>query len=84
MKKLDANHAVTWISAYLSDFLDLPEDMMTPESDFADLGLDSADSIIIGGAFEEAFDVEVDAALFLRNENLQGLIEDLRSSGFIE
>ncbi|MGD9866258.1 MAG: acyl carrier protein [Pseudodonghicola sp.] len=83
MKKLDANQVMTWISAYLSDFLDLPEGAMTPEAGFADLGLDSADSIIIGGAFEEAFDVEVDAALFLRNENLRGLIEDLRGSGFI-
>lgn len=83
MKKLDAGQVLAWTSGYLADFLDLPETAVTPEAEFTALGLDSADSIIIGGAFEDAFNIEIDAALFLRNTNLHSLIEDLRLSGLI-
>lgn len=83
MQKLDADKVTDWISDYLTDFLDLPEDQLSLDADFAALGLDSADSIIIGGAFEEAFDCEIDAVLFLRNSNLRGLIDDLRHSGLV-
>lgn len=84
MQKLDAEKVTAWITDYLTDFLDLPEDQFSLDADFASLGLDSADSIIIGGAFEEAFNCEIDAVLFLRNTNLRGLIEDLRQSGLVK
>lgn len=84
MKKLDIDKVTVWISDYLTEFLDLPPGSFDPEVDFAALGLDSADSVIICGAFEESFDCEMDATLFLRNPNLSSLVEDLRQSGLAE
>lgn len=83
MKTLDADQVMAWITDYLTEFLDLDPGQVTPEAEFAALGLDSADSVIIGGAFEEAFDCEIDAVLFLRNGNLRALIADLRQSGLV-
>ncbi len=83
MKTLDANQVQTWVAQYLADFTDLPADAVTLDSAFDSLGLDSVDSVIISGAFEEAFDIEVDATIFLRNTDLRSLIEDLRTSGVI-
>ena len=73
----------TWIISYIADFLMIPESDIQANSIFGDLGLDSADSIIISGAMEERFNVEVDATLFLRNPNIDELIEDLRMSGYL-
>lgn len=84
MKKLDAGAVSAWVSDYLSDFLDIPRSAVTDTATFAELGLDSADSVVICGAFEERFDVEMDATLFLRNETLAELIDDLRNGGYIE
>ncbi|MDO8986463.1 acyl carrier protein [Cypionkella sp.] len=83
MKTFDAAQVQSWFTRYLADFVDLPESAVTLDTTFAKLGFDSVDSVIISGAFEEAFDVEVDATLFLRNDDLRSLIEDLRASGLI-
>ncbi|MFG1481028.1 acyl carrier protein [Xanthobacter sp. V4C-4] len=82
-RKLDGAAVTAWVRTHLADFLDLPEDTVTEDAEFAALGLDSADSVIICGAFEEAFDVELDATLFLRNPNIASLIEDLRGTGVV-
>lgn len=83
MKHLDAEQVQTWFAEYLADFADLPPEAVTPDAPFAAMGLDSVDSVIISGAFEEAFDIEIDATIFLRNDDLRSLIEDLRTSGVI-
>lgn len=83
MKTLDATAVQSWFTRYLAEFVDMPEEAVTPDMTFAALGLDSVDSVIISGAFEEAFDIETDATLFLRNDDLHSLMEDLRASGLI-
>lgn len=72
-----------WIVSYLADLLDVPEAEIKPDELFKAYGLDSADAVIIGGALEENFDVEIDATLFLRNESINALIDDLRRSNFV-
>ncbi len=74
----------TWLVSYIADFCSLPESEIDPEMEFANFGLDSVDSIIIGGALEEKFDVEIDASIFLRNNNMNELIEDLRQLRLIK
>ncbi|GGW21732.1 hypothetical protein GCM10011452_03480 [Gemmobacter lanyuensis] len=83
MTKLDADQVIAWTTKYLTDFLDLPPEAFDLDAEFAALGLDSVDSVIIGGAFEETFNCEIDATLFLRNANLRSLIDDLRQSGLV-
>jgi acyl carrier protein len=72
-----------WIVAYIAEFLDIPEDRIKADEPLQNYGLDSSDSIIIGGAFEDEFNVEIDATLFLRNDNIDDLIDDLRESGLM-
>jgi acyl carrier protein len=78
-------HAVReWIGGYLAEFLDVPATEIVPDRAFDTYGLDSADSIIIGGALEERFDVEIDATLFLRSRTIDEIILDLRRAGMLE
>jgi acyl carrier protein len=73
-----------WVIAYLADLVDLPPEEITADTPFKDYSVDSADAIIMGGSLEDHFNVEVDAALFLRNETLDALITDLRDEGLLE
>jgi acyl carrier protein len=73
-----------WIVAYLAELLDMPAAEIKPTEPFQNYGLDSADAIIIGGALEDQFDVDIDATLFLRNDTIDELIADLRQSGLLE
>ena len=73
-----------WIVAYIAEFCDLPLDTVGAETPFSHFGVDSADAILIGGALEEAFDIEIDASIFLRNENIADLMADLRANGVVE
>jgi acyl carrier protein len=72
-----------WITRYLAEFLDLPAAEITPGREFRYYGLDSSDAIIIGGALEDQFDVEIDATLFLRSRNIDDLIADLKRSNLL-
>ncbi len=75
---MDESTLRAWLVGYIAEFCSLPESEISPEKEFADFGLDSVDSVIIGGALEERFDIEVDASIFLRNSNIDELVEDLR------
>ena len=81
---MDELEVRAWLVSYIADFSSLPEGDIQPDKDFADFGLDSVDSVIIGGALEEKFDIEVDASIFLRNDNIDQLIEDLRQLRFVK
>ncbi len=72
-----------WIAAYLADLVDLPEDEVVFDTPFKDLGVDSADAVIMGGSLEDHFGIEVEATLFLRNDTIGELIEDLKSEGLV-
>ncbi len=73
-----------WLHSHFADHLNKPAEHIDFKSDFADLGLDSADAVIAGGYLEEHFDVEVDATLFLRNRNIDDLIADMVRTGLVD
>ncbi len=81
---MDETTVRAWLVSYIADFCSLQESEIDPEKDFADFGLDSIDSVVIGGALEEQFDVEIDASIFLRSHNMNELIEDLRQSQLVK
>ena len=81
---MDETSVRAWLVSYIAEFCSLPESDIVPDKAFADFGLDSVDSIIIGGAMEEQFDVEVDASIFLRNSNIDELIADLRQLSLVK
>jgi len=74
----------SWLVGYLAEMLDVPPDSIGPGREFSDYGLDSMDAVVVGGALEERFDVEVDATLFLRNRTIDELIADLRRARLVE
>ena len=81
---MDETTVRAWLVSYIADFCSLQESEIDPEKDFADFGLDSIDSVVIGGALEEQFDVEIDASIFLRSHNMNELIEDPRQSQLVK
>jgi acyl carrier protein len=80
---MNAAEVRAWIVGYVAEYLAIDAADIGMDQDFAALGLDSVDAVLIGGAFEERFDVEIDAAMFLRSSNIDELIADLRRSGLL-
>jgi acyl carrier protein len=74
----------SWLHDYIADYLSQPVDRIDFSAGFNALGLDSADAVIAGGFLEEAFDVEIDATLFLRNPDVESLIADLTAIGLVD
>lgn len=73
-----------WVVGYLADFLSAPPEEIRTDAPFDQYGLDSADAVIFGGALEAEFDVEIDATIFLRNETIDALVEDMKQIGLVE
>jgi acyl carrier protein len=72
-----------WLVGYLAEFLEVPVGEVDPTQDFHRLGLDSVDAIMVGGALEDRFDIEIDATLFLRCRNIDELLGELRRSSLL-
>lgn len=82
--KLDESEVRLWASNYLAEFLGRKPEEIESHLPLQSLGLDSVDTILIGGALEERFDVEIDATLFLRNDSIDAIIVDLKRSGLMD
>lgn len=82
-KTLDESEVRAWATNHLAEFLGRSPDEIEPHLPLQSLGLDSVDTVLIGGALEERFDVEIDATLFLRNDSIDAIIVDLKRSGLI-
>ena len=82
MLKTDAVRA--WIIGFLVSLLDLDQAAIKGDTRFHVMGLDSVDAVVMAGAMEEHFKVEVDATLFLRNATIDNLLADLQANGIIE
>lgn len=57
----------------------LPQGKVTPESSFADLGIDSLDGIDLLFAFEEEFDVTIPEHLAQQMKNVPQVVAGLRT-----
>lgn len=78
---LEVEAVKAWIVDFLVSLLDTDPDSIKGDTRFHVMGLDSVDAVVMAGAMEEHFNVEIDAALFLRNSTIDSLIADLQSSG---
>ncbi len=72
-----------WLVAHIAEFLAIPAAEVRVDAEFTALGLDSVDAVVIGGALEERFDVEIDAALLLRCATIAELVGELRRVGVV-
>jgi len=78
-----ASQVHQWMIGYLGELLDLPEADIDPEAHLANYGLDSTDVMVIAGALEEQFSLEVDPIFFLRNATVKDIVDDLKNSGIV-
>lgn len=81
---LKAESVRAWIIDFLVSLLDTDPHSIKGDTRFHVMGLDSVDAVVMAGAMEEHFNVEIDAALFLRNSTIDSLVADLQSSGIVE
>lgn len=81
---LTADAVRVWITGFLVSLLDVDQAEIKGDTRFHVIGLDSVDAVVMAGAMEEHFDVEIDAALFLRNSTIDDLLADLQANGIVE
>jgi acyl carrier protein len=72
-----------WLIAHIAEYRAIPPEAVRPDAEFSALGLDSVDAVVIGGALEERFDVEIDPALLLRCATIKELLAELRREGVV-
>lgn len=72
-----------WTVTFLATMLRCEAESIKSDVNFNVMGLSSVDAVIMAGAMEEHFDIEIDAALFLRNSTINSLIADLQASGIV-
>lgn len=81
---LQAAPVRAWIIGFLVSLLDIGEAEIKGDTRFHVMGLDSVDAVVMAGAMEEHFGVEIDATLFLRNSTIDSLLADLQANGIVE
>jgi phthiocerol/phenolphthiocerol synthesis type-I polyketide synthase B len=82
MLKADAVRA--WIIGFLVSLLDVSESEIKGDTRFHVMGLNSVDAVVMAGAMEEHFDIEIEATLFLRNSTIDSLLADMQANGIVE
>jgi acyl carrier protein len=80
---LEADAVTAWMKRYVDERLGAVPDDLSVHTNFASLGFDSVDGVIMADRLETDLGVPCDPALFLRNTDLAGVIAELQSSGVI-
>lgn len=72
-----------WLTRYVDERLGgVPPDL-SDQTEFASLGFDSVDGVIMADRLETDLGISCDPALFLRNTTLEGVIAELQSFGAV-
>jgi acyl carrier protein len=64
-----------WVVRYLARLIEIDGSQIDLRKSLSELGLDSVDSMIMAGEFEEYFGVETDPSLFFDCETIQDLLD---------
>jgi acyl carrier protein len=72
---VDRKELRQWIIQYLANLLHMDEEDVNLDQGLLDLGLDSADSILMSGEMEERFGLELEPSIFLETRTVQELID---------
>ena len=66
-----------WATAYLAHLLNRPPAEIDLFREISAYGLDSMDAVVMAGAMEDHFQVEIDPAAFLRQTTIGDLLDAL-------
>lgn len=80
---LDADVVVAWLKRYVDERLGSVPPDLSVHTNFASLGFDSVDGVIMADRLETDLGVPCDPALFLRNPDLASVIAELRTTGVV-
>jgi acyl carrier protein len=75
--------AVTWYEAFLGQRLGALPANCTPQTTFAELGLDSMDAVVMAGHLEDALGQRLEPEVFLTHACLAEVIEALCQRGLL-
>jgi acyl carrier protein len=78
---IDAQALAAWMSQYICAVLGLEEATLDPAASFDSYGLDSAEAVIMAGAMEEEFGVEIEPSLFFDEPTIGGVVAAFRAAG---
>jgi acyl carrier protein len=78
-----AETVTAWLTRYVDERLGSVPPDLSIHTNFASLGFDSVDGVIMADRLETDLGVPVDPALFLRNPDLAGVIAELQSFGVV-
>lgn len=72
-----------WLVSYVAAVVDVAPDAVTLDTPFHELGVDSAEVVIMTGVMEEEFAVELDAELPFKHPTIAGLLDALEERGVV-
>ncbi len=75
--------AVTWYESFLGQRLGAVPAHCTPQTTFADLGLDSMDAVVMAGHLEDTLGRRLEPEVFLTHACLAEVIEALCQRGLL-
>jgi hypothetical protein len=78
-----AETVTAWLTRYVDERLGSVPPDLSIHTNFASLGFDSVDGVIMADRLETDLGVSCDPALFLRNTDLAGVIAELQSFGVV-
>lgn len=78
---IDAEALAAWMGQYICAVLGLDEATLDPGATFDSFGLDSAEAVIMAGAMEEEFGVEIEPSLFFDTPTIGGVVAAFRAAG---
>lgn len=72
-----------WIVGYIASVIDLEPGAVAPDQAFREIGMDSAEVVIMTGVLEEEFAIEVRAELPFEHPTVDGFVAALVEKGLV-
>ena len=68
-----------WIVSYITDVLSIPRGSFSTEDQFIECGMDSVEITIMAGMIEEQYNIEINLADIIENQNTELLAKFISS-----
>jgi acyl carrier protein len=73
----------SWMVQYIASVIDVTADDIVLDRDFREIGMDSAEVVIMTGVLEEEFALEVRAELPFEHPNIAAFLDALAEKGLV-
>lgn len=72
-----------WMVNYIASVIDLPPESIPADKSFHEIGVDSAEVVIMTGVMEEEFAIEIQAHFPFEHPTLTGFLDALQGEGLV-